>query len=94
VYPGPEEFAADLDAFLTGLPAGWKYAVEIRNEEFLHPLYFTTLRRHGVAHVWEVVSRARKKRESAYLFINNRLEGNAPVTIDAIVHDGVSQDDD
>jgi hypothetical protein len=41
-----------------------------------------------------VIDRARKRREPAYLFINNRLEGNAPVTIDAIVHGGMSHDED
>jgi len=28
------------------------YAVEIRNEEFLTPMYFAVLREHGVAHVF------------------------------------------
>jgi uncharacterized protein YecE (DUF72 family) len=153
-YAKAGSFCADLDAFLASLPRGWRYAVEIRNEEFLVPLYFDTLRRHGAAHVFtswtrmpplhrqiamaeawttdftvvrgllrvgrpyetavklfspythvqdenpraraamqEVISRARQKRQAAYLFINNRLEGNAPVTIDAVVHGGVSQDE-
>jgi uncharacterized protein YecE (DUF72 family) len=35
--------------------------------------------------VAKVISRARRKREPAYLFINNRLEGNAPMTIRAIL---------
>jgi uncharacterized protein YecE (DUF72 family) len=34
-----------------------------------------------------VIQRARKRREPAYLFINNRLEGNAPVTIQAVLED-------
>ena len=33
----------------------------------------------------EFIKRARRKREPAYLFINNRLEGNAPMTIKAIL---------
>jgi hypothetical protein len=33
----------------------------------------------------EVIRRARRKKEPAYLFINNRLEGNAPMTIRAIL---------
>jgi hypothetical protein len=41
-----------------------------------------------------IVERARKRREPAYLFINNRLEGNAPITIDAVVHGGMSHEDD
>jgi uncharacterized protein YecE (DUF72 family) len=35
----------------------------------------------------DVISRARKRREPAYLFINNRLEGNAPLTIEAVVQE-------
>jgi uncharacterized protein YecE (DUF72 family) len=134
--------------FLATLPTGWRYSVEVRNEEFLVPAYFDVLRKHGVAHVFnswtrmpplhkqveiadaytsgfsvvrallrtgrtyeqavklfapydrvqdenpgareamrKVVERARKRREPAYLFINNRLEGNAPVTIQAVVED-------
>ncbi len=46
------EFVAALDAFLSGLPPGWPYAVEIRNRTFLQPEYFGTLARHGVAHVF------------------------------------------
>jgi hypothetical protein len=41
-----------------------------------------------------LVERARRRREPAYLFINNRLEGNAPVTIDALGHGDMSHDDD
>ena len=31
---------------------GWRYAVEIRNRNWLHPEYFAMLRQHGVAHVY------------------------------------------
>lgn len=50
------EFLALLDGFLSALPRGWQYAVEIRNKNFLHPDYFAVLREHGVAHcfnAWE-----------------------------------------
>lgn len=54
-YPSSSMTAAGfftaLDAFLTKLPAGRLYAVEIRNTEFLTPEYLTMLRGHGVAHV-------------------------------------------
>jgi uncharacterized protein YecE (DUF72 family) len=33
----------------------------------------------------QLITRARQKRQPAYLFINNRLEGNSPLTIQAIV---------
>ncbi len=45
------DFLEILDAFLSRLPKGWRYGVEIRNQNFLQPLYFETLRRHGVAHI-------------------------------------------
>ncbi len=48
----PEAFAARLDEFFEALPRDAMYAVEIRNEEFLTPMYFAVLREHGVAHVF------------------------------------------
>jgi uncharacterized protein YecE (DUF72 family) len=46
-----------LDAFLSRLPTGWMYALEIRNAEFLTPEYFACLRAHGVTHVYNAWSR-------------------------------------
>ena len=49
-------FVAELDSFLAALPAGWQYGVEVRNEGLLGTDYFSALRRHRVAHVfnsWE-----------------------------------------
>jgi uncharacterized protein YecE (DUF72 family) len=48
----PERFADRLDEFFSALPRDGQYAVEIRNEEFLTPMYFAVLREHGVAHVF------------------------------------------
>lgn len=45
-------FLAKLDRFLAGLPAGYRYAVAIRNPEFLLPDYRLCLRSHGVAHLF------------------------------------------
>jgi uncharacterized protein YecE (DUF72 family) len=145
-YAEPGQFFGELDLFLSKLPEHWRYAVEIRNEDYLLTEYFEVLRSHSVAHVFnswnrmpplhkqiaiadaftagftvvrallragrsyeqaveafapydriqeenpraraamrELIARARKRREPAYLFINNRLEGNAPQTIQAIV---------
>lgn len=142
----PREFAATLDAFLAQLPGTFRYAVEVRNREFLQPLYFDTLRAHQVAHVFnawtrmpqlheqfametafttdftvtrallrqgrpyedavkqfapydktqdenpearkalrDLLRRMREERKAAYIFVNNRLEGNAPATIEAVV---------
>jgi uncharacterized protein YecE (DUF72 family) len=49
---GPAEFADRLDRFFSALPRDPRYAVEIRNEEFLTPMYFAVLREHEVAHVF------------------------------------------
>jgi len=32
-----------------------------------------------------LIKRAREKRQPSYLFVNNRLEGNAPLTIEAVI---------
>lgn len=47
------DFIERLDTFLAALPKdGWQYGVEIRNRSFLEPDYFETLKRHGIAHVY------------------------------------------
>lgn len=140
-----EGFATRLDEFFSALPREGQYAVEIRNEEFLTPMYFAVLREHGVAHVFSswtrmpplghqldlpgsisapfIVARALlrpgrtydeavdafapydrirepnpklrrdlvrlvevavKTRIPAYLLVNNRAEGSAPLTIAAV----------
>jgi len=145
-FESVEAFAARLDAFLDLLPTGWRYAVEIRNAEFLEPAYFDCLRAHNVAHVYNawtrmpeitdqlalpgsrtsdaIVARALLRRgrpyedavrmfspydrvqdvnetvrgalrelvdialvdgQPAFVFVNNRLEGNSPATIVSIV---------
>jgi uncharacterized protein YecE (DUF72 family) len=136
------DFVRALDPFLDRLPGGWRYAVEIRNAEFLTPDYFACLTAHGVTHVYNawtrmpemadqmaiaesrttelMVARALLKRSRpyeeavakfapyrevqevnepvrralreiidialvdgvpAFVFVNNRLEGNSPGTI-------------
>lgn len=49
---GAERFADQLDRFFAELPREGQYAVEIRNDDFLTPMYFAVLREHGVAHVF------------------------------------------
>src|ERR1035437_99767 len=51
------EFLDRLDPFLASLPPEFRYAIEIRNPEFLARDYFTCLRTHGVAHVYNAWSR-------------------------------------
>jgi uncharacterized protein YecE (DUF72 family) len=148
VFPTPDDFYARLDPFLAALPGGFRYAVEIRNPDYLGPVYFGLLARHGVAHVLNAWSRmpelARQRempgaytadfavvrallskgrtyeqaverfspyklvqepdqstrhalariaqdairgRKSAFVFVNNRLEGNAPTTIESVVQE-------
>ena len=48
----PDQFAGWLDAFFARLPREGRYAVEIRNPEFLTPAYFAVLREYDVAHVF------------------------------------------
>ena len=140
------EFLDRLDPFLAGLPAEFRYAVEIRNPEFLEKDYFACLRSRRVAHVYNawsrmpelhhqlaipdsatadflvcrallrrgrlyeeavetfapytevqdpnpearqamrvLIGRARENKEFLFLFVNNRLEGNAPMTILSLV---------
>lgn len=47
-----DAFLERLDGFLAVLPRDARYAVEVRNEEFLTPAYFAVLREHNVAHVF------------------------------------------
>jgi uncharacterized protein YecE (DUF72 family) len=144
-YANTGEFLERLEPFLAKLPPEFRYAVEIRNPDFLERDYFRSLRSHNVAHVFNAWSRmpelryqmalpdsftadfivsrallrqgrsyeeavqvfspytevkdpnpgvrtslremiriAQDKQTTAFLFVNNRLEGNAPATIIAI----------
>lgn len=56
-YEHGRDFAADLDRFLSALPGGWQYGVEIRNKHFLQPEYFEMLAGHNVAYVYNSWSR-------------------------------------
>ncbi|HEU5116028.1 MAG TPA: DUF72 domain-containing protein [Isosphaeraceae bacterium] len=140
------DFFERLDPFLSALPAGFRYSVEIRNPEYLGDDYFSLLSSHNVAHVFnawtrmpeigdqigfggsfsadftvarallakdrpyeaavssfepyehvqevnlgvrkalgEIARASMKRRKPAFLFVNNRLEGHAPSTIEAVV---------
>jgi uncharacterized protein YecE (DUF72 family) len=151
----PDDFAAKLEAFLSGLPPAFRYAVEIRNAEFLQSRpYVEALHTHRVAHVFnawsrmpplsqqvqvpdifttdvvvvralltrgrpyadavrifspyqaiqqrdpdvrsairDIVVQTRKKGETAYIYVNNRLEGNAPSTIHEILEETEGEDE-
>jgi len=140
------QFLDRLDPFLAALPPEFRYAVEIRNPEFLEKDYFACLRARRVAHVYNawskmpelrsqmaipesattdflvsrallrrgrvyedavglfqpyreiqdenpearesmrvLIGRARENKQFLFLFVNNRLEGNAPLTILSLV---------
>ena len=48
----PESFVSALDRFLSKLPAGLPYAVEVRNPAILGARYHSVLNSHGAAHVY------------------------------------------
>jgi uncharacterized protein YecE (DUF72 family) len=148
-FPSVAHFLERLEKFLAALQGtDWRYAIEIRNQEYLVSDYFAVLARHNVAHVFnawtrmptlaeqiqipeaftadfsvvrallpkgrtyeqavaacepyqeirepdpstrvalrQITQRALRVRQPAFVFVNNRLEGNAPATIDAVVSD-------
>jgi uncharacterized protein YecE (DUF72 family) len=47
-----EEFVTQIVPFFDLLPSTFRYSVEVRNREFLVPLYFDALREHRAAHVF------------------------------------------
>jgi uncharacterized protein YecE (DUF72 family) len=51
-FPRGRDFAEVLEKFLSVLPKGWPYGVEIRNRTFLHDDFFQVLARHDVAYVY------------------------------------------
>ena len=53
----PDQFADRIDRFFDRLPAEGRYAVEVRNPEFLTAAYFAVLREHDVAHVFNAWTR-------------------------------------
>ena len=141
-FPKPADFYDRLGPFLDALPGGFRYAVEIRNPEYLAPAYFGTLADRNVAHCYNAwtrmpslpdqaalpdartadfsvvrallprgrsyeqavkalepyreirqpdegaregmatIARWATPMKPAFLFVNNRLEGNAPSTIE------------
>lgn len=55
--PTLESFQAPLDAFFGQLSVGFRYAVEVRNPEFLQPAYFEMLTKRNVAHAFNAWTR-------------------------------------
>ncbi len=141
-----EEFVTQIAPFFDALPATFRYAVEVRNRDFLVDSYFEVLREHQTAHVFnawtkmpllreqiampdafttdfvvvraqvragrayetavaqfspydriqdenpeerkalrDLIRRMQEERRAAYIFVNNRFEGNSPETIRAVI---------
>ena len=57
VYADAAEFVQRAGSVPGGAAPDFRYAVEIRNQEFLTPEYFACLRTHGVAHVFNAWTR-------------------------------------
>ena len=144
--PDVDAFLERLVPFLDQLPEGPRYAIELRNAEFLTRDYFEALQERGVAHIFNawtrmpdlptqsampqahtadftvvrallrqgrayedavknfspyeriqdpnvesrdalraLIQRSLGLRQPAYIFVNNRFEGNAPSTIEAVI---------
>jgi uncharacterized protein YecE (DUF72 family) len=68
-FPEPKPFIDKLERFLPALPRGYRFAVEVRNRNFLTPRFLDLLRTHGVAlalidHPWfEGIDRLMKRPE-------------------------------
>lgn len=145
IFARPEDFFDRLGSFLDALPPGFRYAVEIRNPEYLGDEYFSVLHARNTAHLFNswtrmpelleqidmpgaftadfsvarallkhgvpyekaveafspyrtlqapnpavrealrvIAERSWKAARPAFVFVNNRLEGYAPGTIEAV----------
>jgi uncharacterized protein YecE (DUF72 family) len=56
-YAEPNIFFDDLNSFARRLPKGVRYAVEIRNDDYLQARYFDVLKANGIAHTFNSWSR-------------------------------------
>ena len=56
-FARPEEFYERLGPFLGELPPGFRYAVEVRNPEYLGAEYFSMLHARNTAHVFNAWTR-------------------------------------
>jgi uncharacterized protein YecE (DUF72 family) len=62
-YAEPNIFFDDLNSFARRLPKGVRYAVEIRNDDYLRARYFDVLKANGIAHTFNSWSRMPSLRE-------------------------------
>jgi uncharacterized protein YecE (DUF72 family) len=56
-FPTRADFIARLEPFLKELPAGFRFAIEIRNQDYFQPDYLSVLKAHNVAHTFNAWTR-------------------------------------
>ena len=78
-----DAFTADFSVVRALLTRGRSYEQAVKTLE-PYPLNQTRVNSWRAGMV-EIVAHARKRKSPAFLFVNNRLEGNAPSTIEAVV---------
>ena len=78
-----EPFAADFTVVRALLRCGRQYDNAVESFEPYNEI--KEVCDHARTGMRKIVERALKTRTSAYVFVNNLLEGNAPSTIEAVV---------
>ncbi|MFN2385989.1 MAG: DUF72 domain-containing protein [Thermoanaerobaculia bacterium] len=63
----PDRFARALEEFLSALPRGFRYAVELRDASLLTDEYAAVLRRHGAGHVYNYAAAMPLPAEQAFI---------------------------
>jgi hypothetical protein len=76
-------FTADFSVVRALLPKGRTYEQAVRELEPYQEIQQPDLSTRSAMR--QIADRAQRVRQRAYLFVNNRLEGNAPGTIEAVV---------
>jgi uncharacterized protein YecE (DUF72 family) len=66
-FPNLADFLTKLDPFLRSLREGFRYAIEIRNEDYLTPDYLGVLASYNVAHTLNAWTRMPSLEEQAQL---------------------------
>ena len=79
----PDAFTADFTVVRALLREGRPYEQAV--EKFSPYAHATDENPEGREALRSLIQRMRQERRSAYIFVNNRFEGNAPHTIEAIV---------
>jgi uncharacterized protein YecE (DUF72 family) len=78
----PEAFTADFTVVRALLQKGRGYELAVSMFEPYEKLQEPDSGTRGA--LKEIAERAQQVRQRAYIFVNNRLEGNAPTTIEAV----------